>query len=103
MRRRRFRLSEQAADDLSEIYDYIAKTNPKAAERVLNAIEATIRSVADLGLTGASRDDMNPDLRAVFFRNHLIYFRVTASHLLILRILHGRQDITSEDFPESET
>lgn len=46
---------------------------------------------------------MNPDLRADFFRNHLIYFRVTASHLLILRILHGRQDITSEDFPESET
>lgn len=45
---------------------------------------------------------MRSDLRVVIFRNHLIYFRVTTSHLLIVRILHGRQDMTSEDFPESE-
>lgn len=60
MRRRRFRLSERAADDLKS------------------------------------------DLRAAIFRNYLIYFRATPFHLLIIRILHGRQDISSEDFPESE-
>ena len=102
MRRRRIRLSERAADDLTDIYDYIAKSNPRAAKSVLNAIEAKIRSIAALGLTGTSKGDVKPDLRAAVFRNHLIYFHVTASHLLILRILHGRQDITSEDFPESE-
>lgn len=45
---------------------------------------------------------MRLDLRATVFRNYLIYFRVTPSQLLIIRILHGRQDISSEDFPESE-
>jgi plasmid stabilization system protein ParE len=35
------------------------------------------------------------------YRNRGIYFRITPSPLLIIRILHGRQDI-SEDFPESE-
>ncbi|OBZ96129.1 hypothetical protein ADU59_07140 [Pararhizobium polonicum] len=102
MRRRRFRLSEQAADDLTAIHDYIADTNPDAARRVVDSINAKIRSIAALGLTGTSRDDMRPDLRVILFRNHLIYFRVTASHLLIVRIFHGRQDLSSKDFPESE-
>lgn len=102
MRRRRFRLSERAADDLTAIHDYIADINPGAARRVIDGINAKIRSIAALGLTGTSRDDMRSDLRVVIFRNHLIYFRVTASHLLIVRILHGRQDMTSKDFPESE-
>ncbi|WP_426123312.1 type II toxin-antitoxin system RelE/ParE family toxin [Pararhizobium sp. PWRC1-1] len=102
MRKRRFRLSEQAADDLTDIYDYIAKTKPKAAQRVVDAIQAKIRSIAALALPGTPKDDMKPDLRAAVFRNHMIYFHVTTSHLLILRILHGRQDITSENFPESE-
>jgi toxin ParE1/3/4 len=102
MRRRRFRLSERAADDLTEIYDYIANSNPDAAQRVIAGIDAKIRSIATLGLTGSPRDDMRSDLRAIVFRNYLIYFRVTPSHLLIVRILHGRQDLSSEDFPESE-
>ncbi|WP_426239782.1 type II toxin-antitoxin system RelE/ParE family toxin [Pararhizobium sp. DWP1-1-3] len=72
MRKRRFRLSEQAADDLTDIYDYIAATNPKAAQRVVDAIQAKIRSIAALGLTGTPKDDMKPDLRAAVFRNHLI-------------------------------
>jgi toxin ParE1/3/4 len=55
-----------------------------------------------VGLTGSPRDDLKSDLRAAIFRNYLIYFRATPSHLLIIRILHGRQDISSEDFPESE-
>jgi toxin ParE1/3/4 len=102
MRSRRFRLSERAADDLTEIYDYIANANPDAAQPVIDGIDAKIRSIATLGLTGSPRDDMRSDLRTTVFRNYLIYFRITPSHLLIVRILHGRQDISSEDFPESE-
>lgn len=102
MRRRRFRLSERAADDLTEIYDYIANANPDAAQRVIDGIDAKIISIATLGLSGSPRDDMGSDLRVIVFRNYLIYFRVTPSYLLIIRILHGRQDISSEDFPESE-
>lgn len=98
MQRRRFRLSERAADDLTAIYDYIADFNSNAARRVIGGIKAKISSIAALGLTGASRDD----LRVVVFRNDLIYVRVTPSYLFIARILHGRQGMTSEDFPESE-
>lgn len=58
MRRRRFRLSERAADDLTEIYDYIANANPDAAQRVIDGINAKIISIATLGLTGSPGDDM---------------------------------------------
>lgn len=103
MRRRGVRLSERAADDLTAIYDYVADTNPDAGGRVIKGITAKIKAIAASGLTGVSREHMKPGLRMIAVRNHLVYFRVTASHVFVLRILHGRQDISSKDFPESET
>ena len=103
MRQRGVRLSERAADDLTAIYDYVADTNPEAGRRVIDGISAKIRTIAALGLTGVSRGHMKPGPRMVAFQNHLVYFRATSSHILVLRILHGRQDISSKDFPESET
>lgn len=103
MRPRGFRISERAADDLTTIYDHIAKENPRAARHVIESIEAKIKSIAALGLTGSPRGHLRSGLRMVVSRNFLIYFRALPSHLLIIRILHGRQDISSQDFPESET
>ncbi len=102
MKRRRFRLSERAADDLTSIYDYIAAENPKSARRVVDGIQAKMRSIAALGLTGAPADPSVSRLRIIVFRSYLVYFRVTPSNLLVLRILHGRQDISPDDFPESD-
>jgi toxin ParE1/3/4 len=53
------------------------------------------------GLTGVSRDFI-PGLRAFSYRDRCIYFLVDNSTMTVLRILHGRQDTTSKDFPESE-
>jgi len=102
MKRRRFRLSERAADDLASIYEYIAAENRAGARRVVDGIQAKIRSVAVLGLTGTSADVPSSGVRIIIFRSYLVYFRVTPSHLLVLRILHGRQDISPDDFPESD-
>jgi toxin ParE1/3/4 len=48
------------------------------------------------------RDELSLGLRALPFKDRCIYFRVMGSRIYIVRILHGRQDISSEDFPESE-
>lgn len=53
------------------------------------------------GLTGVSRDFI-PGLRAFSYRDRCIDLPVDNSTMAVLRILHGRQDITSKDFPESE-
>ena len=55
------------------------------------------------GLTGIKRDEISPGLRSFTYRERAVYFRLTDSHLHIIRILHGRQQLSPDDFTESET
>ena len=95
--------SRAARADLRSIYKYIATENPAAAAALILDINAKINSIARSGFPGVARDEFGQDLRACPFRDRCIYFRVEATYIYILRILHGRQDISPKDFPESET
>ncbi|WP_372353025.1 type II toxin-antitoxin system RelE/ParE family toxin [Pararhizobium sp. BT-229] len=99
---RNYRYSRRAIRDLAQIYNFIAKSDTIAADRLIEGIRRKVASIAHTGFTGVPRDDFAPGLRAFIHKNHCIYFQVTDSHLLIVRVLHGRQDLSSEDFPESE-
>lgn len=99
---RDFELSIPAIRDLGSIYDYIAASNPAAARRLLSEINRKIAWIAESGFLGVPRDELSLGLRALPFKDRCIYFRVMGSRIYIVRILHGRQDISSEDFPESE-
>lgn len=94
--------SRAARADLRSIFRYIATRNPEAAASFILDINLKIRSIARSGFTGVTRDEIGPNLRSLPYRDRCIYFRVTDSHIYIVRVLHGRQDISSEDFPESE-
>lgn len=98
--RRRFELSADAINDLTEIYRFIAKQNPLAAEKLIAAIEEKIKEMARSGSSGVSRSWIRPGLRALPFRDRCIYFRVSDSTLYVLRIVHGRQLIDPDDFTE---
>lgn len=94
--------SRAARADLRSIFKYIATRNPQAAANFVLDINLKVRSIARSGFTGVARDEIGQGLRGLPYRDRCIYFRVTDSHIYIVRILHGRQDIASEDFPESE-
>ncbi len=95
--------SRAARADLRSIYTYIAHQNPDAAARFILDINLKIRSIAETGFPGVARSELNVDLRALPYRDRCIYFRVEETRIHVIRILHGRQDISSKDFPESET
>lgn len=101
MRQRKLKLTPRALRDLRDVYDYITLIDPVSAKRFVNRINDKMEWIAKSGLTGAPRDFM-PGLRAFPYRDRCIYFLVDNSSMTVVRILHGRQDITSEDFPESE-
>ena len=94
--------SRAARADLRSIYRYIAADNPHAAAACVLDIHLKISSIAEIGFPGVARDQIGRHLRALPYRDRCIYFRVEDSHITIVRILHGRQDVTSENFPESE-
>jgi plasmid stabilization system protein ParE len=95
-------LTKRALRDLRAHYDYIFEFNPIAAKRVLHEINRKMEWIAELGITGAPRSFI-PELRAFPFKNRCIYFTISDEAINVLRVMHGRKDISPNNFPESDT
>lgn len=95
--------SKKARQDLRSIYRHIARFSPVAANRFALDLYNKIENLARLGLTGTSMRDMGDDIRVFVYRDRRFFVRVTDEAVTVLRAMHGRQDTTTEDFPESDT
>jgi toxin ParE1/3/4 len=90
--------SPQYEGDLAEIWDYIAQHNPVAADGAVMAIEQTIELLGEFPRIGSLCPHLAPGLRRTGWREYLIYYRVHEDMVEILRVLHGRRNITSRMF-----
>ena len=94
----KFVLAPAARDDLDEIHAYIAADNPDAADRVQEAAFTTFAWLGELPHLGRFRRFQNPlltDLRSFGvsgYSNYLIFYRVRADAVEIVRVMHGAQD-----------
>jgi antitoxin ParD1/3/4 len=91
---KRFVLTRIAQHDLEEIWEYVANNSVKAATRVLNDLEASIRTLARNPGIGHVREDL-ADRRHRFFPagSYLIVYRFQTKPLQIVRILHASRDV----------
>jgi antitoxin ParD1/3/4 len=91
---KRFVLTRLARHDLEEIWEYVAKDSIKAATRVLNHLEASIRVLANNPGIGHVRQDL-ADRRHRFFPagSYLIVYRYQTKPLQIIRTLHAARDV----------
>ena len=82
-------------DDLPAIYAFIARDNPAAAERVLEAVQSTFDQLVQQPESGVRYHARNPKLTDVRmlpvndFANYLIFYRVEANAVRILYVVHG--------------
>lgn len=95
-------MTERALRDLRDQYDYVANSDPVTAQRLLVEINRKIHLIAELGLTGVPRPFI-PGLRAFSFKNRCIYFIISGDVVTVLRVRHGRQNTSPDDFPESDS
>jgi len=91
------RKSSRAEDDLIDIWLYVAARNPQAADRLLDRFEARWRLLATQPRSGAPRDDLGNGLRTVSVGEYLSIYRLEGSSIEIVRVLHGRRDITADE------
>lgn len=98
---RRLLLTKRALRDLRAHYEYIFEFDPISAKRLLHDINRKMEWIAELGINGVPRPFI-PGLRAFPFKNRCIYFTITDEAITVLRVMHGRQDISPNDFPESD-
>lgn len=91
-------LTDAAKNDLRGIRRYIAQDSPQQALTFVADIAAKLAWIAEVGFTGSPRDHVSEGLRAFPYRGRCIYYRVFEDQVVIVRVLHGAQDIEQQDF-----
>lgn len=85
--------------DLPEIYARIARDNPDAAERVLDAVDATFAQIAAQPECGVPYPTRNPRMKAVRmlpvsgFNDYLIFYRIEGDAIRVLHVVHGARHL----------
>jgi toxin ParE1/3/4 len=86
-------------NDLPEIYAFIARDSPEAAERVLSAVEATFEQLTRHPYSGVAYPTRNQDVLGVRmppvigFANYLVFHRVEADAVRVLYVVHGARHL----------
>jgi toxin ParE1/3/4 len=90
-----YRLSHQAATDLKDIYRYTRGRWGKAqAERYASQLQQCLSMLAVRPQVGRQREDLQPPgLHSFVQGSHVIFYQPQPYGVLIVRILHGTQDV----------
>jgi toxin ParE1/3/4 len=99
---RLYRITDPAAADLREIWIYIAKDSPRAADRLVDRIQRLFPKLADTPAIGRTREELAPLLRSLPVGNYLIFYRPFPDGIEITRVLHGARDLEAV-FQEPES
>src|SRR5215831_7236576 len=89
--------SPQAEADLFAIWDFIAADSVRAADALIDRIDATFDMLADTPLAGRTRGDLLKNLRSFPVGNYIIFYVSIPTASKVVRVMHGRQDIDADD------
>jgi toxin ParE1/3/4 len=94
-----YRLSERARANLTDIYEFTARTfGSYQADAYHSGLERTFGLLADFPLIGAAVDELAPGYRRFRFQSHLIFYTADPDHVVIRAVLHAAMDIRPQLF-----
>ena len=93
-------LTNDAARDLEELYDYIALHDaPQKADYVLKRVEKVFSTLSEFPERGAYPKELVSlgirEYREIFFKPYRIIYRVMDKNVYVLLIVDGRRDMQS--------
>lgn len=86
-----------ARSDLTEIIRYVANVNPPAARRLRQVLMESVLPVAEHPYLFRQSQTIPAMREIVAHPNYIIYYRVTASCIEVVNVIHTRRE-----FPEPE-
>jgi plasmid stabilization system protein ParE len=87
-----FELHPEAAQDITDIWEFIAEDNPRAAGRVREEILDAIRTAVSFPHMGYRRPDLTGrPLRFTRAREYLIAYAPEERPLWVVAVMHGRR------------
>jgi len=88
-----YRLSPKAISDLESIWHYSAQTwSVEQADRYIDSLASSFDVLVSHPELARERTEFNPPVRIHLHQKHLIIYTIAAAHILIIRILGGKQD-----------
>jgi toxin ParE1/3/4 len=90
-----YRKTRRADEDLKEIYRYTRRMWGRAqAMRYIRGLEQRFKALAINPLSGITREELQPEgLRSFVHGSHVVFYQQQPYGVLIVRVLHGRQDV----------
>ena len=77
---------------MAEIWAFIAQDSEPAADAFVHQLNRKFEPLREFPEMGAARDQLAPGLRALPFRDYVIYYLAEPDALVIVRVLHGARD-----------
>jgi toxin ParE1/3/4 len=87
-----YRVADEARADLDEIWFYIARDNPAAADKFIHAIVSRFPRLAAMPQLGRRREELSPRLRSFPVGRYVIFYRPMENGVEIARVLDGARD-----------
>jgi len=97
-------ISDEEQRDLDDIWLYIARNDPKAADRVVDYLGDCFMALLASPKVGRIRDDLWPQTycltigKASGRSKFLVFYRISEDGIEIARVLEGHQDIKPDWF-----
>ncbi len=74
---------------------YIARSDPDAADRLIDRIEEICEGLAAFPYLGRARSDLAANLRSFIHRSYVIFYRPLPDGIELVRVLHGARDLAA--------
>jgi toxin ParE1/3/4 len=83
----------RAADDLAEIWDYIADDSEEQADLFIDTIDRKLRLLAEQPNLGRPRSELAENMRSFPVGRYVIFYIVMPLCIQVVRVLHGARDL----------
>lgn len=87
--------TERAEADLAVILKYLDERNSAAAERLAAEIDERCTLLGEFPESGRTREEIGPGVRSSLVQKYVLFYRIKATGVEVLRILHGARDLES--------
>jgi toxin ParE1/3/4 len=92
-RKPHLRRTAQAEQDLIDIWNYVARDNPGAADRLLDLLDEKSQALARNPQMGRAREDVAAGLRHFPVGKYLILYRNLGDGVEVVRYVHGMRHL----------
>ena len=76
-----------------DIWQYIARDNPEAADALIDQIDAASEQYARQPLMGEIREELGHELRSFTVGKYVVIYRPADDGIVVLLVIHGARDV----------